>query len=205
MLIEKSVKEFVEETASSSPVPGGGSVAAFSGAVAAALSEMVANLTVGKKGYEDVQEDMKNIIEQAKKIRGNLLKAIDKDSKAFDKVMEAFKMPKDTEEEKEKRKKAIQEALKEAAIVPLDTAREAFKIFELSRKVIVNGNKNAITDGAVSCMMARTSILSALLNVKINLASIKDEEFVEKIKKEVEELEEKTLKLEKEILDKVEL
>jgi len=205
MLIEKTVRGFVEETFSPSPVPGGGSVAALAGSLAAALSGMVANLTIGKRGYEEVQEEMKEILERAKELKDKLLEDIDKDSKAFDKVMDAFKMPKDTDEEKERRKEAIQSALKEAALVPLEVAKDAEKIFDLAEKVIVKGNKNAVTDGAVSCMMARTAILSALLNVKINLASIKDEEFVNKVSKEVAELEERAHKLEKEILAKVEL
>ncbi|MCX7903425.1 MAG: cyclodeaminase/cyclohydrolase family protein [Caloramator sp.] len=205
MLIEKTVKGFVEETFSSSPVPGGGSVAALAGALSAALSGMVANLTIGKKGYEEVQDEMKGILERAKELKDKLLEDIDKDSRAFDKVMDAFKMPKDTDEEKERRKEAIQSALKEAALVPLEVAKDAEKIFQLAEKVIVKGNKNAVTDGAVSCMMARTAILSALLNVKINLSSIKDEEFVQRLAKEVAELEDRAHKLEKEILSKVEL
>ena len=203
MLIEKTVRGFVEETASSSPVPGGGSVAALSGSIAAALSEMVANLTVGKKGYEEVQDEMKEIIEKAKVLREKLLEDIDRDCKAFDKVMDAFKMPKETDEEKETRKNAIQSALKEAALVPLEAAKDAFKVFELADVVVVKGNKNAVTDGAVSCMMARTAVLSALLNVKINLASIKDEEFVNRVSNEVAQLESKVNEVEREILAKV--
>jgi formiminotetrahydrofolate cyclodeaminase len=198
----KTLEEFSKETASSEPVPGGGSIAAYSGALAAALSEMVANLTVGKKNYEDVEEKMKLIVEKADMIRKNMLVNIEKDCEAFDKVMEGFKMPKNTEEEKENRKKTIQEGLITAAEVPLEIAKEAFEIMPIAEIVVEKGNKNAVTDGLVSAMLARTAVLSALLNVKINLASIKDEEYVKKTGEIVKNLEKMAVEKEKEILDK---
>ncbi|WP_279230350.1 cyclodeaminase/cyclohydrolase family protein [Thermohalobacter berrensis] len=200
-----SVKEFLEKTASKAPVPGGGSVAALSAGIAASLTEMVANLTIGKKGYEEVEKEMEELLNKAKELRDKFVEDIDRDSNAFDKVMESFKLPKDTDEQKEKRKKAIQEAFKNAALVPLDVAKNAYKMMDLAKVVIEKGNKNAVTDGAVACMMARTAVLSALYNVKINLGSIKDEKFVQKLSKEVEELESKVNKEEEEILSKVEL
>lgn len=198
----KTLEEFSKETASSEPVPGGGSIAAYSGALAAALSEMVANLTVGKKNYEDVEEEMKLIVEKADMIRKNMLVNIEKDCEAFDKVMEGFKMPKNTEEEKENRKKTIQEGLITAAEVPLEIAKEAFEIMPIAEIMVEKGNKNAVTDGLVSAMLARTAVLSALLNVKINLASIKDEEYVKKTGEIVKNLEKMAVEKEKEILDK---
>ncbi|HCX03270.1 MAG TPA: methenyltetrahydrofolate cyclohydrolase [Clostridiales bacterium] len=198
----KTLEEFSKETASSEPVPGGGSIAAYSGALAAALSEMVANLTVGKKNYEDVEEEMKLIVEKADMIRKNMLVNIEKDCEAFDKVMEGFKMPKNTEEEKENRKKTIQEGLITAAEVPLEIAKEAFEIMPIAEIVVEKGNKNAVTDGLVSAMLARTAVLSALLNVKINLASIKDEKYVKKTGEIVKNLEKMAVEKEKEILDK---
>jgi len=203
MLADKNLKEFLKETASNSPVPGGGSVAALSAGLAAALTAMVANLTIGKKGYEELEEEMTLIAKEAEEYKDLFIEYIDKDSNAFNQVMDAFKLPKETEEEKEIRKNKIQEALKNAALVPLEVARTALKIMDIIEKVVVKGNKNAVTDGAVATMMARTAALSALYNVKINLGSIKDAEFVEKTEKEVRRIEEDVVKLEKEILEKV--
>lgn len=203
MLSNMTVKEFLNETASNSPVPGGGSIAALSAGASAALASMVANLSIGKKGYEEVEEEMKEIAKEGELLRNKLVEDIDRDADSFFKVMNAFKLPKETDEEKKERTRVIQESFKEAASVPLEVAKTAYKIMDLSEKVVEKGNKNAVTDGAVSAMMARTAVLSALYNVKINLGSIKDEAFVAQLKKEVEELESKVCKREKEILDKV--
>ncbi|QIB27357.1 cyclodeaminase/cyclohydrolase family protein [Caloranaerobacter azorensis] len=205
MLQDLNLKEFLEKTASKSPVPGGGSVAALSASLSASLIEMVGNLTIGKKGYEDVEDEMKEIVSICSKYREKFVNDIDRDSDAFNKVMAAFKLPKDTEEEKAARKEAIQESFKTAALVPLEVAEDAFKLLEFAAKVVEKGNKNAVTDGAVAAMMARTAVLSALYNVKINLGSIKDEEFVSKVSKQVESLESQVNNIEKEILSKVKL
>lgn len=203
MLADMNVKEFLKETASSAPVPGGGSIAALSGAISAALTEMVSNLTIGKKGYEEAEAEMKEISEKAAAFREELVADIDRDSNSFNEVMAAFKLPKNTEEEIAARKAAIQEGYKKAALVPLEVAKRAFDMFEIIAKVVEKGNKNAVTDGAVSAMMARTAVLSALYNVKINIGSIKDEAFVKEVSAEVERLETKAVELEKEILNKV--
>lgn len=203
MLADKTVKVFLEETASSAPVPGGGSIAALSAGIAAALTAMVANLTIGKKGYEGLEKEMESIAKEAIEYRENFLKDIDRDCESFNRVMDSFKLPKETDEEKEIRKNKIQEALKSAALVPLEVAKNALKIMDIIDKVVVKGNKNAVTDGAVAAMMARTATLSALYNVKINLGSIKDAEFVERVGKEVADIEEKVIKTEKLILEKV--
>lgn len=205
MLVNKNIIDFVATTASNEPVPGGGSIAALSGALAAALAEMVANLTIGKKKYVEVQEEMKKIASTLETSRNELVDFIDKDAASFDEVMKAFKLPKETDEEKAKRKEAIQEGTKYAAEVPLQVARASFEIMAFSKIVVEKGNKNAVTDGAVSAMLARTAVLSALMNVKINLTSISDEKFVEKMTKEVNELEQKAIKLEIEILNLVKL
>lgn len=205
MLGDKTLKVFLEETASKAPVPGGGSIAAMSAATAAALTEMVANLTIGKKGYDDVQEEMTELASTLPSVREGFIADIDRDAEAFNKVMDAFKLPKETDEEKAVRRNAIQDGMKNAATVPLEVARDAFGIMEFASKVVEKGNKNAVTDGAVAAMMARTAVLSALFNVKINLGSIKDEDFVSKVAAEVAELESNVQKIEKEILDKVKL
>lgn len=197
-----SIEEFLDATASSTPVPGGGSVAAVCGSLSAALTEMVANLTVGKKKYADVEGDMLIVSNKANTLRESLIEDIQKDSNAFALVMEAFKLPKETDEEKEIRSIAIQNGLKMAAETPLEVARKAYSIMFLGEEVLTKGNNNAVTDGLVSVMLARTAVLSALLNVKINLESIKDAVYVEALTKEVKELEEKCMEKEKEVLEK---
>jgi methenyltetrahydrofolate cyclohydrolase len=202
-LVDLNLKDFLAQTASKSPVPGGGSIAALSAAIAAALSEMVAHLTIGKKGYEALGEEMQDIAKDGFQYRERLIRTIDKDSDAYSDVLAAFKLPKGTDQEQTHRKRAIQEALKKAALVPLDVAREAFNIIELAGKVLKQGNKNAITDAAVAVMMARTATLSALYNVKINLSSIKDTNFIKDVGKKVAHMEKEIIKREKDLLSHV--
>jgi formiminotetrahydrofolate cyclodeaminase len=203
MLIEKSFNDLLGELASNSPVPGGGSVAALSASLASALTEMVANLTIGKKGFEKVQEEMKMISRESADYREKFLKDIDKDAEAFSRVMDAFKLPKNTQEEIIKRKQVIQEEFKNAALVPLGVAEDTLKLIELTSKVVEMGNKNAISDGAVAAMMARSAVLGALSNVKINLQSIKDEDFVNKALKKVNKIESNVIEEEKKIISNV--
>ena len=203
MLTDLTLTEFLEKTASNSPVPGGGSIAALSAAIAAGLSEMVAHLTIGKKGYEALEEEMQDIAKDAFQYRERLIRYIEKDSNAYNDVMAAIKLPKGTEQERKNREGAIQEALIDATLVPLDVARDAFKIIELAGKAVKQGNKNAVSDAAVAVMMARTAVLSALYNVKINLASIKDTNFVEEIREEIKHMESEIVNRESEILSDV--
>lgn len=205
MLVNKTVIEFLDETASNNPVPGGGSIAAHSGATAAALVEMVAGLTINKKTYENVSDRMKEIAKDALRLRNDLVKAIDQDAEAYQKVLVAYKLPKESLEEKEIRSKMIQECTKGAALIPLEVAKKSLEVIQLSNEVIQKGNKNAITDGTVSAMMARTAALSAIYNVKINLSSIKDEVFVIKLEKEIEELEKIVRMIESDILMQIKL
>jgi formiminotetrahydrofolate cyclodeaminase len=196
-----SIEQFTIDTASDAPVPGGGSIAAVSGSLSAALVKMVANLTIGKKKYVEVGEEMKEISHKAEVIRVKMLDDIERDCMAFNLVMDAFKLPKATDEEKAARTAAIQKGLKEAASVPMEIAENAYSIMTLSERVVLAGNSNAVTDGLVSAMMARTAVLSALLNVKINLDSIKDEAFVSALANKVADLEKKALETEKAILE----
>lgn len=205
MLINKSVIEFVEATASSEPVPGGGSVAALAASIAAALGEMVANLTIGKKKYAEVEEEMVAISAKLNSCRQVLLEYVDKDAQSFDGVMKAFGMAKDTDEEKAARSAAIQEAMKDATAVPLAVAKSTFDLMEPIKAVVLKGNSNAVTDGAVAAMMARTAVLSALYNVKTNLASIKDADFVSKVSADVTRIEKDVVRIEQEILAEVKL
>lgn len=205
MLAELTINDFLNETASGTAVPGGGSVAALSASLAASLTEMVANLTIGKKKYAAVEEEMQAIAALASELRASLAERIDKDADAYNEVMTAFKMPKGTEQDTQKRLDAIQQGLKNAANVPLSVARDALKVMELAGKVVQKGNKNAVTDGAVGAMTARTAALAALFNVKINLSSIEDDAFVDKLAAVVRDLEARVEKKEKEILSLVNL
>lgn len=203
MLSNLRIMQFLERTASGAPVPGGGSIAALSAAVSASLSEMVANLTIGRKGYEAIENEMKEIAKDAFNYRGKLVHDIDRDSDAFNNVVSAYKLPKSTEENRSNRDRAIQQGLKNAVIVPLSVAKDALRLMELAARVVENGNKNAVTDGAVAAMMARTSVLSALYNVKINLLSITDKAFVKDVAKQIKHMEKHSQEREKEILSAI--
>ncbi len=195
-----TINEFAKIVASDSPVPGGGSIAALCGALGAALAGMVANLTVGKKKYANSKEEMTDIIIKASLLREKLLNYIEEDSLAYNKVTEAYRLSKETEEERFYRRDRIQESLKVAASVPLKVAETSFEIFPLAEAVVLRGNASSVTDALVGAMMARTGVLSAVLNIRINLASIKDDEFVKELKDKADVLEERTYKYEKEIL-----
>lgn len=197
----KSINEFAEAVASNSPVPGGGSIAALCGALSASLAEMVANLTTGKKKYIEAESEMNEIKNRAMTLRNKLLDDIERDSFAYNKVMEAYKMPKDTDEQRQLRNKKIEESAKIAAEVPLDVAETSFKILPLAEAVVARGNSNAVTDGLVAAMLARTAVLSALLNVRINLDTINDQDFVQEYKKRADELQAETFFYEKKILE----
>ena len=196
-----SVEEFAAVTGSDAPAPGGGSVAALAGGLGAALAEMVANLTIGKAKYADVEEEMKGLAAEGAALRKELIDSIQKDTESFTAYMNSLGMPKNTDEEKAARKEAMQNGLKEAAEVPLAVAETALKIFHVAGAVVERGNANAVTDGLVASMMARTAVLSALLNVKINLGSIKDEEFVARMAAKVAELEKAAMDGEKAVME----
>lgn len=204
-LKDLSIEEFAALTASDAPAPGGGSVSAVAGSLAAALAEMVANLTVGKAKYAAAEEEMKEIAAKGEKIRKTLVGDIERDSASFNLYMEALGMPKDTEEQKTARREAMQNGLKEAARVPLSVAGTAAGIFPLAEAVIARGNANAVTDGLVAAMLARTAVIGALFNVKINLGSIKDEAFRAEMEEEVRRLEAEAVEAEKRILKSSEL
>lgn len=200
-----TVEGFINETASSSPAPGGGSIAALNAASSAALITMVANLTLGKEKYAAVEGDMKEVAAKAGALKDDFLALIDEDSNAFNKIMAAFKLPKDTDEAKKARSAAIQEATKGAALVPFKAGQKANELFALAEEVITKGNQNAITDGAVAAMNARVAVRGAFLNVKINLGSIKDGLFVEDLQKKMAEIENEVDAREQALLGKVKL
>lgn len=194
MFIDKSLKYYIDQAASKEPTPGGGSVSALAGSLGTALTSMVGNLTIGRKVYRELdekdQEEMSKNFEELQKSIERLNAIVDEDTKAFDKVMKSFKMPKDTEEEKAARSASIQEGYKIALEVPLRCAEECYKVLELQEIFAKYGNVNAITDVGVGALLAATGLEGSLFNVKINLLSIKDEEY----KKAKEERSEKLLK-----------
>jgi glutamate formiminotransferase/formiminotetrahydrofolate cyclodeaminase len=200
-LASSTIDHFLSELASSSPAPGGGSVAALSGALGSALSSMVCNLTFGKEKYKDVEADIKEVFFTSEKLRKDLTSLIDEDTNAFNDVMKAFKMPKETEEQKKRRSKAIQDGYKKAALVPMRTARLCAKVFDVALVVAKKGNTNSISDAGVAALMANAGVRAAMLNVRINLGSIKDEDFVAKQVKELEVLEDVSMKKTEEIMN----
>ena len=205
MLADLKITGYLQELAAGTAAPGGGSVAALNAALAAALAETVANLTIGKKGYETVREEMQEIARQASALRAELTAAVDRDAEAYGEVMAAFKLPKGTDQEKIMRNRKIQDAFKHAALVPLEVANKAVKILDLAGRAIIAGNKNAVSDGAVAVMNARTAALAALVNVKINLTSIDDDEYVKTVTREVNALEGQVAGKEKENLLQVKM
>ncbi len=178
-----AVNDFLAELASASPTPGGGSVAALSGALGASLCSMVCNLTIGKKKYVEVEEDLKRVLKETERLRLELTRLIDEDAAAFDKVMVAMKLPKETDDEKAARKAAIQDSLVDAASVPLAVMDKCVEVVELSVAVAEKGNVNAVSDAGVAALNARAGAHAARLNVLINLGGIRAERhavFVEK-------------------------
>ena len=200
---EMKVFELLSLTASKDPIPGGGSMAALAAAVSASLTEMVANLTIGKKGYEGVESEMNAVVGKMGPLRKKLLEDMDRDSEAYRDVFAAYQQPKNSTEEKEIRRKSIQHSLKHAAEVPMSVAEDALEILESTHAVLARGNKNAVSDSAVAAMMARTAALSALHNVRINLGSIKDRTFIDEMSAKSRQLEERVLNMEKKALSQV--
>jgi formiminotetrahydrofolate cyclodeaminase len=200
-LQDLTLKQFLEKTANNEPVPGGGSISALHGAVAAALTEMLANITIGKKNYSAVEETMKLNATKASALRTEFLTDIDRDAEAYNLVFQSFRLPKDTDEQKVLRSEKIQEATKVAAMVPMEVAERAFELLDLISETTRKGNKNAITDGCVAMMTCRTAVLGALLNVRINLASIKDERFVKELSEKCNRIEKETLRKEQELTE----
>jgi glutamate formiminotransferase/formiminotetrahydrofolate cyclodeaminase len=182
---------FLDALASDAPTPGGGSASAYSGAVGAALVAMVARLTIGKKKYAPVEAQMQAVLEKAERLRQELTQAIDEDAAAFGAVMAAYKLPKGTPEEEQKRLSAIEVALLEAANVPLKVACKSVDVMALAEEVVSLGNLNAISDGATAAIQARAALTGAGYNVRINAAGLKDQAQVRRLLDELNRLEER--------------
>lgn len=176
-LVDRSVSDFVDECSVDSPAPGGGSVAALSGGLGVGLAAMVANLTVGKKGYEEVWDEMKQVAAEAQVLKNAFVSAVDKDTEAFNAVMACFRMPKSSPEEQQARQDAIQQATKHATMVPFDVLASVPRGLELALVVAKKGNKNSASDAGVAGAALRTAAEGAWLNVQINLGGIHDEAF----------------------------
>lgn len=178
MATRKTLSAFLDELASASPAPGGGSVAALAGALGVGLTSMVCNLTIGKKKYAGVEEEMKSILAQSENLRTQFTELIDRDTEAFNKVMEAFGLPKETEPQKALRAAAIREATKEATLIPLEVMKHCIDALALTQRVADQGNPNAVSDVGTSALMLHAACSAAALNVRINLKGLQDSEFV---------------------------
>jgi glutamate formiminotransferase/formiminotetrahydrofolate cyclodeaminase len=178
-LVNMDLKAFANETASESPAPGGGSISAYAGVMGVSLAAMVANLSAAKRGWEEQTSYFSDVAVRAQKLKDALLYKVDEDTRAFDAIMNAFALPKNTDAEKKARTQAIQDATKIAIEVPLQTMQLAFAGFEIVEAMIEKGNPNSITDAAVGALCVRTAVYGAWLNVKVNLSGFKDQTFVE--------------------------
>jgi glutamate formiminotransferase/formiminotetrahydrofolate cyclodeaminase len=199
-LIDLTCTGFANETASESPAPGGGSISAYMGALGASLATMVANLSSHKPGWDERWEEFSGWAEKGQQLKDELLFLVDEDTNAFNKIMDAFGLPKGTEVEKNIRKNAIQEATRYATEVPFRTMKRAFDTFELIRAMASVGNPNSVTDAGVGALCARSAVMGAFLNVKINAAGLDDKDFANKIISKGAEIEAQAIVLEAEIL-----
>lgn len=204
-LVDMSLLDFIEETASESPAPGGGSISAAMGAMGMALGTMVANLSSHKKGWDDKWEQFSDFAEQGKILQNELLTLIDEDTQAFNRIMDAFSLPKNSDIEKDVRKKAIQSATLNAIEIPLKTMETASKGFDLMLQMVKIGNPNSISDAGVGAIALRSGILGAWLNVKINSSTYEDKTAVNAILKHAQELVDYAIKAENEILNEIDL
>jgi len=203
-LVGMTLTDFVHETASESPAPGGGSVSAAVGAMGAALATMVANLSAHKRGWDERWEEFSNWAEKGKVFHDELLRLIDEDTEAFNKLMASFRLPQGTDAEKAERKKAIQETTKAAILVPFAVMQKALESTEVMKAMAEIGNPSSVSDAGVAAICARTAVMGAYLNVKINSPQVEDRAWLEDILARGKKMQEKVVALEKEILDVVE-
>lgn len=187
-LLEKNLKAFAEDTSSESPAPGGGSISAYAGALGAALSTMVANLSANKRGWDDRWEEFSGYADRGIALQTKLLALVDADTEAFNGIMDAYGMPKGTDSQKEARTEAIQAATKHAIDIPMEVAEIAYEAMEVAESMAQIGNPNSITDAGVGAMCLRTAVMGAVLNARVNAGDLEDKEYVERTLKRCEEL-----------------
>lgn len=183
-----TIKDFIKETASKRPIPGGGGVSALVGSLGVALGSMVGNLTLGKKNYEEVQEDIKNILAEAAELQDELLSLIQKDAEVFEPLSKAYGLPKDTDEEKQKRAMVLETALRNACRIPLEIMNKALQAISLHEKLLTKGTRIAISDVGVGVLLCKSALMGAGLNVLINTKLMKDKEYAEKINAQIDDL-----------------
>ena len=200
-LVNMTLTDFANETSSESPAPGGGSIAAYCGAMGVSLGTMVANLSAHKRGWDDRWEEFSNWAEKGMDYQNTLLDLVDEDTNAFNKIMDAFRLPKDTESNKSKRKKSIQEATKYAILTPFKVMETAYNTMEVMQAMAEIGNPNSVTDAGVGALCARTAVIGAFLNVKINCGDCEDKNFVDDILKRGQQLVDDTCALENKIME----
>ncbi len=199
-LIDLTVADFTHETASESPAPGGGSISAAVGALGAALATMVANLSAHKRGWDDRWEEFSSWAEKGKRFHDELLALVDEDTRAFNKVMDVFSMPRDTQAQKAEKKRAMQEATRYAMDVPFRVMQSSYDSMEVIKAMAENGNPSSASDAGVGALCARTAVAAAYLNIKTNAAGLADKKFVDDMLKKGKEIETKAISLEQEIL-----
>lgn len=202
-LVDMTCSGFADETASESPAPGGGSISAYLGALGAALAAMVANLSSHKAGWDERWEEFSDWAVKGQRLKDELLALVDEDTVAFNKVMDAFGLPKSTDEEKAARSAAIQAATRYATEVPFRTMERAFDVFEVAKAMVENGNPNSVTDAGVGALCARSAILGAFLNVKINASGLKDRAYADDILSRGAAIEREAVRIEAEIMELV--
>ena len=200
-LVRMTLKGFADETASESPAPGGGSISAYMGALGAALGTMVANLSAHKRGWDDRWKEFSDWAEKGQAIMKELVDLVDEDTAAFDRIMAAFGLPKGTDEEKAARAQTIEDATLYASQVPLRTMKASFRAFEVARAMATEGNPNSVSDAGVGALAARSAVLGACLNVKINAVGLKDKAKAAELIAEAEQIAAKAVQEEKEILE----
>jgi glutamate formiminotransferase/formiminotetrahydrofolate cyclodeaminase len=199
-LASMTLTDFADETASESPAPGGGSISAYMGALGAALATMVANLSSHKKGWDDRWEEFSNWAEKGQQYKDELVRLVDEDTTAFNKIMEAFGLPKGNDDEKIARDRAIQDATRYAIEIPLNVMQAAYGSLSVIKAMAETGNPNSVTDAGVAALCARSAVIGAFMNVKINASGYKDKAFVHEVITNGNELEQKAIKLEEEII-----
>jgi glutamate formiminotransferase/formiminotetrahydrofolate cyclodeaminase len=200
VLVSKTLTEFANETASESPAPGGGSIAAYVGSLGASLGGMVANLSAHKRGWDDRWEEFSYWAEQGQKLKNRLLFLVDEDTRSFNKIIDAIRLPKGTEEEKAQRTLAITDATKYAIEVPFQVMETAFESFKLLEEMAINGNPNSVSDAGVGALCAKTAVEGAYLNVIINCKDLDDKAFVESMTEKATLLLSKATEKEREII-----
>ncbi|PCH68569.1 MAG: glutamate formimidoyltransferase [Bacteroidetes bacterium] len=200
-LIDMNLREFSNETASESPAPGGGSIAAYAGVLGISLATMVANLSSHKRGWDEKWEEFSDWADKGQKIKDELLALVDEDTNAFNKIMDAFGLPKSSDAEKKTRSEAIQAATKYAIEIPFRVMQRSYDAFEVIKAMAEIGNPNSVSDAGVGALCARSAVLGAHLNVKINAPGLKDQKFVDEVLGKAEEIAQKAQKAEQEVLD----